>query len=318
MMEAHPHELTREVPDRLPPEELRALSELDDGRAALVIAGQWVGILAALAIGILVPSWWVWALLVPWIGARQSAMTVIVHDAVHYRLFRNRFLNDTVANVLCGWPVFVSVESFRIYHGDHHRFLNAAGDGNRFLWSTHDAEGVQRPEWRYPATRAQLAWRLLLRSAGPTGLWWMVRGLLATFRLQAPPLAKVAKLSFYALGAAALTGWHLWPTFFWYWAFPFCTWQIFIQYVRLICEHSAVPSAPGEYGATRTTIPGLFGSLFVIPLNIGYHVEHHWYPSVPQYRLPELHAALMRRPGFAANAVVRRSLLTSLREVVRD
>jgi fatty acid desaturase len=59
-------------------------------------------------------------------------------------------------------------------------------------------------------------------------------------------------------------------------------------------------------------------SIFILPCNVGYHLEHHWYPSVPFYRLPELHQALVERQGFRQHAVVRRSVLTSLRECVRE
>jgi len=78
-----------------------------------------------------------------------------------------------------------------------------------------------------------------------------------------------------------------------------------------------VESDEEEYAITRTTIPTPLEAIFVLPRNVGYHLEHHWYPSVPWYRLPELHEALMERQGFRRHAVVRRSLLTSLGECVR-
>jgi len=89
-----------------------------------------------------------------------------------------------------------------------------------------------------------------------------------------------------------------------------------IQYARIICEHSAVESDDEEYGITRTTIPTLIESIFILPCNVGYHIEHHWYPSVPFYRLPDLHRELMAREGFRRHAVVRRSILASLGECV--
>ena len=98
---------------------------------------------------------------------------------------------------------------------------------------------------------------------------------------------------------------------------PFCTWHIAAQYIRLICEHSAVESDEEEYAITRTTIPTWLESIFILPRNVGYHLEHHWYPSVPFYRLPELHQALMAREGFRTHAVVRRSVFASLGECVK-
>ncbi|MGV1013880.1 MAG: fatty acid desaturase, partial [Methyloceanibacter sp.] len=115
----------------------------------------------------------------------------------------------------------------------------------------------------------------------------------------------------------ALTYFGAWSGFLWFWLIPYCTWHIVAQYVRLICEHSAVDSDEEEYAITRTTIPTWLESVFILPRNVGYHLEHHWYPSVPFYRLPELHQELMAREGFQSHAVVRRSVFTSLGECVR-
>ena len=72
-----------------------------------------------------------------------------------------------------------------------------------------------------------------------------------------------------------------------------------------------------EYAITRTTIPTRIKSILGLPRNVGYHLEHQWYPSVPFYRLPDLHQELMKRDRFRRNAVVRHSVLTSLGECVR-
>jgi fatty acid desaturase len=87
--------------------------------------------------------------------------------------------------------------------------------------------------------------------------------------------------------------------------------------MRIICEHSAVESEEEEYSITRSTVPTRLEAIFILPRNVGYHLEHHWYPSVPWYRLPELHQALMERDGFRQHAVVRRSVIASLGECVR-
>ena len=74
--------------------------------------------------------------------------------------------------------------------------------------------------------------------------------------------------------------------------------------------------APRNAHRTRTTIPTWLESIFILPCNVGYHLEHHWYPSVPFY--PELHRALMERHGFREHAVVRRSVLASLGECIGE
>ena len=159
-----------------------------------------------------------------------------------------------------------------------------------------------------------MGWRrvLLRRAALYTGLFWIVRGLIGSTLIPSPGWMRAARLTFYAAVALALTYFGIWYEFLLLWIVPFCTWHIAAQYMRLICEHSAVESDEEEYAITRTTIPTLLERIFVLPCNIGYHIEHHWYPSVPFYRLPELHRELMNREGFRKHADVRHSVFASL------
>jgi fatty acid desaturase len=257
---------------------------------------------------------WAWLLFVPFLGARQHALTILAHDASHFRFLADLRRNDVVANLAAAWPVFISVEGFRAFHGLHHRFLATEQDGNRRLWRTHAADGTPAPEWRFPKTGAGIVAMVLKRAAFLTGVFWIVRGIVGGFYLGVSKRAALARALYYGVAAVALTAASGWDVFLRYWVIPYCTWHIGIQYVRLICEHSAVRSGASGYGDTRTTIPGFWGRIFVLPRNIGYHIEHHWYPSVPFYRLPELHERLMQEPGFREGAVVSRSLLGSLRD----
>ena len=177
--------------------------------------------------------------------------------------------------------------------------------------------GELEPGWVFPKTRLGLALVLLRRAFFFTGMFWIVRGLVGSFLIPSPHWMLAAKLAFYLRVAGALTFFDAWRGFLLYWLVPFCTWHILVQYVRIICEHSAVESDEEEYAITRTTIPTWLESIFILPRNVGYHLEHHWYPSVPFYRLPELHQQLMAREGFRTHAVVRRSVLTSLGECVK-
>lgn len=317
MTDPHPHDGLAPVPVHLPAAELRALSALSPGRALSAIAAEWLGIAGAILVAERAGAWPVTLLALLFIGGRQHALTVIAHDASHFRLLPDRAWNDGIGNLLLAWPMFISVQGFRHFHGPHHRYLGEPGDGNRELWGTHDATGARVPEWRYPASTAALLGRLLRRAAGPTGLYWMLRGLVGGFLLGGGPTAQVVRVAVWG-GVFTLLGvCHAWAGFLLYWVVPYCTWHVLIQYTRLVCEHSVVPSEDPRYRATRTTIPGWWGRTFVLPRNIGYHLEHHWFPSVPFYRLPELHARLWRDPGFRAHANVQRSVWGALRETTR-
>lgn len=312
--DAHPHAGVAPVPERLSAAELRALSTLSPARALGAIAVEWLGIAAAITLAAWTDAWPVTVLAVVFIGARQHALTVIAHDASHFRLLPDRAWNDWIGNLFLAWPMFISVQGFRHFHGPHHRFLNEEGDGNRELWHTHDTDGALLPEWQYPKPPLGLATKLLRRAAGFTGLYWMLRGLVGGFLFGVGPLAQVTRVVLWVCVFTLLTVFEGWSGFFVFWVLPYCTWHVLIQYARLVCEHSFVPSADPRFTMTRTTIPGLLGRVFVLPRNIGYHLEHHWYPSVPFYRLPALHVRLAEEPSIRAHANVKRSVWAALRE----
>ncbi|MEO8422051.1 MAG: fatty acid desaturase family protein, partial [Hyphomicrobium sp.] len=285
----HPHNTSRTIPERLPPAKLKELSVLQPAKALIATAEEWAAIAAAIA---LCAYYWhpvLYVIAVMFIGARQHALLILGHDASHYRYLRTRWQNDLFGNLFLMWPTFASVEGFRKFHGTHHQYTSLANDGNRDLWHTHNAEGELEPEWVFPKTRLGLALMILRRAAFVTGLSWILRGLIGSSLIPSPRWMVAARLAFYASVAGLLTFYGAWSGLVWYWLVPFCTWHIAAQYIRLICEHSAVESEESEYSVTRTTIPTWLESIFILPRNVGFHLEHHWYPSVPFYRLPELH-----------------------------
>lgn len=314
----HPHDLRAGVPALIDRDLVRRLSVIEPHRALSAIVGEWLTIAIAIAAAIAADQWAVTLAAIIVVGARQHALLVIAHDASHYRLLPNRWWNDFAGNVLLAWPMFVTVQGFRHFHGDHHRFLQGEGDGNRSLWGTHDGDGRLVAEWTYPKSRAALAGVLIRRVAIGTGLYWIVRGLLGGFGFGAPRLDRVLRVVAWGAVLTAIAAFDLWTAFALYWVVPYCTWHVVVQYVRLICEHSAVRSTDPRYASTRSTIPGRLGRLLVLPRNIGCHQAHHWYPSVPFYRLPELHACLSAHPEFRAHASWSNSILASLADVTRS
>ena len=99
---------------------------------------------------------------------------------------------------------------------------------------------------------------MLRRAAFVTGISWIVRGLVGSSLIPSPRWMIAAQARFLRVGRRRLlTVFGAWPGFLLYWLVPFCTWHIAVQYVRLICEHSAVESDEDEYAITRTTDPDL-------------------------------------------------------------
>lgn len=317
--DVHPHELRAGVPDRLPANVVRALSRIEPARALGALVAEWGMIAATIGVAEWVGSWWLYPLVVVIIGARQQALTVIGHDAAHYRFLPDRRWNDVVGDLFADWPTFIALGAFRKHHGEHHQHLGEPEDGNRFIWKTHGRDGALVPEWTYPKSPAGLAWKLLRRSAFVTGLWWIVRGNLAPLVFRTNRWESLGRLAYTLIIAAVLTRTSAWQGFLLYWIVPFCTWHMTAQYVRLICEHSGIPrNAEASYALTRTTLARTWERWFLVPRNIHYHIEHHWYPAVPFYNLPALHAALTEQPGFRENAVVTPSILASLHQTIHS
>lgn len=310
-VEQHPHRPAAPIPVRLDVERLRECSRLDQPRALLTLLGDWLLIAAAMVLALRLDHPLITVLAIVLIGGRQHALAVIVHDAAHFRFLANRRLGDWVADLFAAWPLFISAALFRMVHGPHHRFLGESGDGNRRFWRTHDRAGRQRRAWVFPKTPLGLLALLVGRAMVITGVIWIIRGLLGPLILRRPAPELLARMSYYALAAWLFTALGIWSEFLLLWILPYCTWHMLVQYARLICEHSGrIGDQPG-FERTRSTLPGPLGRLLVLPHHIGHHLEHHWFPSVPWYRLPDLHAALREDPSFAA-ANIQRSVLASL------
>jgi fatty acid desaturase len=301
----------------LPIATLRELSQIDVPKTLATVAFDWLVIAAAIAFALRLDHVAATVLAVFVIGGRQHALTVLAHDAVHQRLLPNRRLNDWLGDLLVAWPVFLSVRAFRTVHGPHHRFTGEDGDGNRRAWRTHHADGRLTREWTYPKSALGLVRAVLRRAAVITGVFWIIRGLVAPFVLRRPAIELVARIVFFAAVAGLWTWQHWWYEALVLWFLPYCTWHMAVQYMRLICEHSGAIGEHPDFARTRSTQPGPLGRFLVLPHHIGYHIEHHWYPSVPWYNLPRLHRALRGDPAFRRHANVQHSVLTSLRQCVQ-
>ena len=75
-------------------EDVRKLSRLSNGLAALIIARQWATIAAVIAVAVYFDRWWLYVPAAAIIAAKQQALGIIMHDATHYRLFTARWANE--------------------------------------------------------------------------------------------------------------------------------------------------------------------------------------------------------------------------------
>src|SRR5215470_14615906 len=78
----------------LSPEERRELLEIDSLQSWWMIGSNWLLIFAAMALVAWAPNPFTIVLALFVIAARQLGMAIVMHEAAHRTLFRNRRLND--------------------------------------------------------------------------------------------------------------------------------------------------------------------------------------------------------------------------------
>lgn len=310
---------------RLPAARLRELAVISVTTTVIAITSEWLAIFGAIA---LCHFFWhplLYLVAIMFIGARQHALAVLQHEAAHYHLFPNKGWNDVIAELLLAWPILLSNQNFRSYHFPHHQYMGTEKDGNRAQYNTHTPEGELREAWRFPKSKRQLARWLMIRLFGIGGIVYVLRSL-RRLLTKGSVRYRLAN-AFYYVGIISLIFWlQGGKLLLLYWFVPLCTWFICSNILRIAGEHSAIapPKAMGTptatdhefYSLTRTTLPSWFDRTFVVPRNICYHLEHHLYPHVPFYRLPELHAQLMQHNRFQKEAYVTHTYWQTFKELI--
>ncbi|REJ96648.1 MAG: hypothetical protein DWQ34_03755 [Planctomycetota bacterium] len=295
----------------LPPESIRRLSVLKPGVAVAHVFLEWVLIIPAIWAAYAVYRWNVYAGVVAyffawaWVGARQHALAILMHEGAHYRLFPRKWLNDLFAELFTAWPIMISVRAYRQHHFAHHRQPNTDDDPD---WILRDDQ-----DWQFPKSRAGLAKVFLFDVLGLN-----MKDQMRFFNRYFYPRGRKIWLDYLSwVYYAALFGtlWYfsLLPVYLMYWLVPLLTSLKAVLRMRTIAEHYGL-----EYDhplrQTRTTYPGLLGKLFISPKNIGLHLDHHLYPSVPFYNLPALHRELLDVEEFKSQA----HLTHTYRGVIRE
>jgi len=297
----------------LPIETVRRLSALESWRSFGHIALEWSMVVAASVACWQTLQWNLYAglpvylLTILFIGGRQHALSVLMHEGSHYRLMKNRTANDFFTELFTAWPMHIAMRNYREHHFPHHRTPNTADDPD---WELR----TQDESWEFPKTKAGLAKMFLFDFLGLRVVdQWRTFG-----RYTFPHKRKRDWIDYvrevYTLTLiATFTYFGLWIPYLLMWIVPMLTWLKVALRMRTIAEHYAL-----DYGhmfrQTRTTYPSTLERIFIAPKNINYHLDHHLYPSVPFYHLRELHTELLKTVEFRREAHITHGYTQVLRE----
>ena len=278
--------------DLLTEEQLLAVRERHDWKAAALIAHAWIMVFAAMVLFVWWPNVVTFLLAAAIIGARQLGMSILMHDGAHGLLFKNDRVNHLVSQWLLAWPVGTDMPTYRRYHLKHHARTQQDDDPDLVLSAPFP---ITRPSfyrkiWRDISGQTGYAQRSAQIAAGVApkkqASDWPSR-----FRHVRDKLGGLLAANAVLLAGLALAGyWWLYPLL---WIVPLLTfYQLFLR-LRNIAEHAMVGDKDDPFRHARTTLADPLTGTFLAPYWVNYHVEHHLLMWVPCYNLPKFHRFLM-------------------------
>jgi len=288
-------------------EERKELLTINPLRSWWMVASNWVGVFAAMALVAWAPNPITIVLALFIIAARQLGMAIVMHEAAHRTLFRQRGLNDWVGNWLSAYPVWAEVAPYRAYHLVHHSRTGTDQDPDL---------GLAAP---FPITRSSFKRKVWRDLSGQTG-WKQAR---AVFRRDVGwsrsrnqrslgmnegeqpdvgwhKLIPVAVTNLVLLAVLALAG-H--AELYLLWVVAWLTTYRLVTRLRSIAEHGMVPDRHDPLRNTRTTIARWWERLLLAPNRVNFHLEHHLLMTVPHHNLPRLHQLLRARGAIDEDCV---------------
>jgi fatty acid desaturase len=284
----------------LTPEERKQLLTIDPLQSWWMVASNWLLVFGAMALVAWAPNPITIVVALFLIAARQLGMAIVMHEAAHRTLFRNRRLNDWVGNWLAAYPVWADVAPYRAYHLVHHTRTGTDQDPDL---------GLAAP---FPITRASFRRKVWRDLSGQTG-WKQAK---AVFRRDVGwsrntrnqrslgmnegvqmdvgwhKLVPVATTNGVLLALLALAG-H--AELYLLWVVAWLTTYRLVTRLRSIAEHGMVPDRLDPMRNTRTTLARWWERLLVAPNRVNFHLEHHLLMTVPHHNLPRLHRLLRAR-----------------------
>jgi len=283
----------RTVIASLTSEERNRLTTKSDRAGLLQLALHWGSIiLLGWLIAVRIP---LWPLLMILQGILIVFLFTLIHESIHRTPFRTQWLNDWVARV-CSVLLVLPSDWFRYFHLAHHRF-------------TQDPEND--PELMSPKPETM---RQYLVHLSGIPVWWShiktlvinASGRCSDTFVPAKGRRKVRNeaqimIAVYAL-MVAVSVYLQTAVLLYVWVLPAIFGQPFLR-IYLLAEHGRCPYVANMLENSRTTTTTWL--VRKLAWNMPYHAEHHAYPTVPFYRLPEFHALIETELKQTENGYVR-------------
>jgi fatty acid desaturase len=246
------------------------------GHLALLVAGGWLVLVTK-------GTWWVApALLLQ--GIFVNSLFGAMHESVHYGSFKTRWMAD-VLSFLSGAAILNNAGFYRHYHMAHHRYTQDPARDPELVTS-----GTPRSWGQYLFRISSIPF-LMLRMRDIFLFPFGFRGDVDYIHPSAWPEVRRWgrwQLALYAVlvaGSVALQT----TVVLWVWFIPLLVGLPLLR-LYLLCEHTLCPNSDDGFANTRTTLSNPVVRFLM--WNLPYHAEHHLFPNIAFYNLPEAHQHL--------------------------
>ena len=281
------------ISNSLPTSVVRQLSKINPVQSALSIMWNIGLIILFITIALL---WWnpvVIILAIIGLGGCQHGLFVLAHEAAHYRLFNTRWVNDMVGRC-CGTIGGVSMCVYRVIHRLHHNNLYSSIDPDIPLMGGYPRGTFYLVKKLIKDLSGLTAYKTYSYFFGLPSQNDQTEAVNRPLDDTSPRLKKAALVDlrivlgfhFIALITAIITGWGM--EYFLLWILPLITVLQFILRLRAVLEHGAIDESSVPVRARTNLVPKWI-RWWLFPHHVNYHIEHHLYPSIPHYHLPEAH-----------------------------
>jgi len=207
--------------------------------------------------------------------------TVLLHEVVHHTVFDKRHpLSERLLGFVYAIPSGISASQFTRWHLDHHAELGSEEDDPK----RHHLSPKVNKRWYKLLYCTPALFPIYFRAARRESSTYppdLQRRIAMERQLSLAAHLTALALLWYFFGFYTAVRASIIPVFF---IFP-----IAFTLNRLGQHYDIDPSDPAKWG---TLMRGHWFWDFAF-LNSNYHLEHHYFPGVPLYRLPQVQRALV-------------------------
>ena len=271
-------------------------------RLAVFLVLYFVAALTAVwVVGRFAGSSWVYVINIPAYLLAAGALhgiSLFTHEGVHGTLSSRLWWNRALS-IVCAQPVLQNYSAYKVLHLKHHHHLGQEGDPDHYANYTNWSWLEFAMHWGrliigYPVYIVAIP-ILGFRQGTASARRWIV--------------FEVCLLGFLIGGVIWLVPW-LWLLHGW--LIPMLIINTLVN-IRGMSQHTFLEHQSDLVLGTRSILTNPVTAFFMC--NENYHLEHHLYPAIPWYQLPQLHRAL-RKELVARGAPYIPSYFAFVREFV--